>query len=554
MTGWQAVVNALREEGVKYVFGLPGNPRELYDALYDATDIKPILVRHEAAGGFMALAYSILTNEPAVCFASPGPGVSHLAAPMLEALATCTPIIAPCPGVDERIKGKGAFQEADQIGMMAPVTKWTHHVSTPENIPWAINRAFTIATNGQPGPVFLEIPSTFGRAVVEMSEYVPATRGIRSSGDPARMEEAARLLTVADHPVLIVGGGVNRSDAGAEAKELAELLGMPILTTPSGRGSIEEDHPLAVGQVGLYRTEVGRQLYEQADVVLLAGSRNEQTQTGSWEWIPSDAKYIQIDICPEELGCNVKPDVAILGDAKLVLSALAQIIRTTSANPMWPRRGEAISAAKRQYEHQVDEECKNSDVPLKTKVIVHEINRVFGKDTILVHENGSQDLWTYYWPYYRVLSPRGTVAPGEQTCMGMGVMGAVGAKLARPDMHVVCVTGDGAFQMYSQDIPTAVQYEAPVTWVILNNYSLGWIKYHEKLLGERFIAVDFEAQPNFVAFGEACGCHAERVEDPKGVVTALKRAKSANEQGQPSIIDFVVDPWDFPPAFREYVR
>jgi acetolactate synthase-1/2/3 large subunit len=323
------------------------------------------------------------------------------------------------------------------------------------------------------------------------------------------------------------------------------------MTTPSGRGSIREDHPLSIGQVGLYRTQLGMQASENADLLITVGSRNEEFQTGAWRIFPTGARFVQIDIAPFEIGRNWLPDVAILGDAKLVLSDL---LETLPAQPRaeWRARGAEWAQAKRAYEAEVAAECLREERPLGSKRVVFELNQVFGRETILVHENGSQDLWSYYSPYYQVLDWNGVVAPGEQTCMGAGVTGCIGAKLAHPDKKVVCVTGDGAFQMYGQDLPTAKQYNAAVTWVVLNNFGLGWPKYGQKHLDERYIAVDFEVQPDFARFAEACGCYGERVDAPEDVRPALERALHANSTGIPAVLDFVVDPWDLPEGFHVF--
>ena len=550
-TGWQMVVEILKAEGIKYVFGLPGSPACLYDALYDEPAITPVLVRHEAAGGFMAMAYSLLTREPAVCFASPGPGIANLVPAMLEALATCAPLIAPCTGISGYTDGKGAFQETDQVGVMKPVTKWAVRVPYAEKIPWAMRRAFSLATNGQPGPIFVEIPVEVGGARSEMADYVPAERYIRSAGDPARVEAAAELLAEAKRPLIVAGGGALRSGAQAELEALGELLGMPVMTTPSGRGSIAEDHPLSIGQVGLYRTRLGKQAFEEADLLITVGSRNEEFQTGAWRFFPPGARFVQIDIESFEIGRNWIPDVAVVGDAKLVLSDLLATLKG-QAKAEWKMRGEAYARTKKAYEAEIAVEGQSDELPLKTKRVLREINQVFGKNTVLVHENGSQDLWSYYSPYYKVLDLNSVVAPGEQTCMGMGVAGAIGAKLARPEQKVVCITGDGAFQMHYQELPTAVQHGAPVTWVVLDNRSLGWIKYGQKRLGERYIAVDYETQPDFVQLARACSCYGERIEKPDEVNGALERALRANNEGTPAVLAFAIDPWDFSEGFHAY--
>ena len=549
MTGWEAVVSALKAEGIKFVYGLPSSPADLYDALYDEPEIEAVMVRHEAAGGFMAMAEALATGSPAVCFASEGPGVAHLAAPLLESLAACAPVIALSPGVDRRKDGKGAFQETDQVGLLKPVTKWAVSVTNPEKIPWVIHRAFSLATNGQPGPVYIEIPRNVGRAKVEIPDYVPAKRNLRSMGDPKLIAEAAELVAQAERPVIVAGGGARRSGAHEEVQTLAELLGAPIMTTPSGRGIVPEDHPLAFGQVGIYRNRLGIDTYESADLLITVGSRNEEFQTGSWTHKAEDAKLIQIDIETFELSRNWIPDVAVLGDAKLVLAALLEELEP---QPQWAERKAANAAKKRELEQAVEAECLTDEVPIRSKRVVYEINQVFGRETIMVHENGSQDLWSYYSPYYKVLTKNGDIAPGEQTCMGMGVMGAVGVKLAKPNMNVVCVTGDGAFQMYNQDVPTAVQYKAPVTWVILNSFSLGWPKRGQTDLGGRYIATDFKVQPDFVLMAQAYKCYGERVERPEDLRGALTRALEANKQGQPAIIDVIVDETEVGPGFVAY--
>lgn len=326
------------------------------------------------------------------------------------------------------------------------------------------------------------------------------------------------------------------------------------MTTPSGRGSLREDHPLALGLVGLYFTKVGEKAYADADLLITVGSQNEEFQTGRWRYFPRGARFIQIDIDPFEIGRNWIPDVAIVGDAKLVLRELAAALeRRKSTRPWDTAWSEQLCARKREYEVEVETDCLTDAVPIKSKRVIKELNRVFGGDAIPVNENGGQDLWSYYCPYYQVVEGGHCVPPGEQTCMGFGVAGAIGAKLALPEKKVVCVTGDGALQMFMKELPTAVQYEAPVTWVVLNNASLGWPKYHQKEeLGGRYIATDFDVQPDFVGIARANRCFGERVVEPSMVLGALERALQANEEGTPAVLDFVIDPWEFGPGFHRF--
>jgi len=551
---WQAVVEALEAEDIPLVFGIPGDPRFLYDALYDSSRIRAILVREETSGVFMAMACARLAGRPGVCFGSPGPGVANLLPGLMEASAACAPVIALASTVDTRHEGMGAFQEVDHLALVEPVTKWSTRVVRPEKVAWAMRRAFSVATSGKPGPVYVEIPTNVALRPAEIPRYVPCPRPLRPAGDPEMIEAAAELLAQAERPLIVAGGGVVLSGAQGELKKLAELRSIPVMTTPSGRGSLPEDHPLALGLVGLYFTKVGETAYGDADLLVTVGSRNEEFQTGRWQYFPQGARFVQIDIDPFEIGRNWIPDVAIVGDAKLALRQLvAALEREKTTRPWDTAWGEELSRRKREYEAEVEADCLTEDVPIRSKRVVKELNRVFGGDAILVNENGSQDLWSYYCPYYQVAVGGHCVPPGEQTCMGFGVAGAIGAKLAMPGKRVVCVTGDGAFQMFMKELPTAVQYEAPVTWAVLNNASLGWIKYHQKeRLGGRYIATDFQVQPDFVGIASANRCFGERVIEPSQVRSALERALRANEEGTPAVLDFVIDPWEFGPGFERF--
>ncbi len=554
MNVWQAIVDSLKAEDIKHIFGLPGGDA-FYDALYDAPEIEPVLVREESSGAFMAMAYARMTGKPGICYASSGPGVANLVPGIMEAESACVPLIAICGASAAGNAGMGAFQEADQIGIMEPITKWTERITQPERVPWVMRRAFSLAANGKPGPVFIEVPKDLGMTEGEVPGYVPSVYPLRPSGDPSMIEAAAQLLVKAKRPLIIAGGGAVYSRAFSEVAELAEILDAPVMTTPCGRGILPEDHPNAFGQVGLYFSRLGERVYSEADLLVTVGSRNEDFQSGNQKFFPEGAKYIQIDIDPHEIGRNWIPDVPVVGDAGLVLLELISYIKKLMGNSVkqndWMLE---LRAIREQHEAQVESECMTDEVPIKTRRVVRELNQVFGGNTILVNENGSQDLWSYYWPYYEVLDINCCIAPGEQTCMGFGVAGAIGAKLAQPSKKVVCTTGDGAFQMFMKELPTAVQHSAPVTYVVLNNFSLGWIKFGQRRRGDRFIATDFHAQPDFVKIAEANGCYGERVEAPSNIKLALDRALKANEDGKPAVIEFIVDGWDFAPGFKSFYR
>ncbi|NVM22834.1 MAG: thiamine pyrophosphate-binding protein [Desulfobacterales bacterium] len=554
MKGLNALAEILRKESVKFVFGYGGGGFDFWDALYEDQQIKPILTRIETSCVFMAMAHARLTRNPGITFTSAGPGAANLTAGLLEAYSACAPVISIAPSTSQRFEGMGVLQETDMVSTFKQITKWSVRIPVPEKIPWVMRRAFYLALNGKPGPIFVEIPGDVGGADAEIPEYTPAERMVRCRGDPNRIGEATNLLLKAERPVIVAGGGVVLSKAFEELRQFAELLGIPIMTTPMGRGCIPEDHPLALGLVGIYWTKVGKKVYEESDLVISIGSRNEDLESGRFTYFPEGAKLIQIDIDPFELGRNYLPDVAIFGDAKMVLTDLMQSMGSKiEKKGMESQRIKELLKVKEEYEAVVEAECRSDSVPIKTRRVVKTLSEVFGRDTILSNENGMMDLWSYYFPYYKVLDIGGCIGMTDQTCMGMGVTQAIGAKLTLPEKKVVCTTGDAAFQMFSKELATAVQYKAPVTWVVLNNFSLGWDKYIQKVFyDERFVLSDFEFQPDFVKIAEAYKCYGEHVEEPGDVESTLRNALKANEEGIPAVVEFVVDPWDRPEGFDEW--
>jgi acetolactate synthase-1/2/3 large subunit len=546
LTGWEAVVLAMRAEGVPYVFGLPGDPRHLYDALVAFEPDggpRPIGVRFETSGAFMAMAYARVTNQIAACFGCPGPGIANLMPGILEAYSGCTPMLVLGVRSPRQAYGKGAFQETDHVAMLSSIAKWATTVELPENIPWVMRRAVQIATSGQPGPVYVELPGDIGLGVWEIPAYTRAVPAARPAADPGALAAAVDLIAAAERPLLITGGGTILSGAGGAVGELCEQFGIPIQTTPAGRGSVAETHPLFCGLTGLYRTTFPRKVYELADLLITVGSRMEEFQGGFLPF-PEGAKLIQIDIDPFELGRNWQPDVAIQSDARQAIDALAQALQARGVTPheayiaeISAGRREAIAAAAADAETALDQ----GDMPLKGKSIVREINRVFGDNTIVVKENGGQDLWTYFWPYYQLLDPGCCVPPAEQTAMGYGVVGAMAAKLAWPDRQVVCTTGDGAFQMQLHELGTAVQEGLAVTWVVLDDSAFGWVQWIQKRTEGPIVATQFAPGTDLVASARAAGIEATRVEAASGLRPALESARQANAEGRPFVVVVPVD-------------
>jgi len=543
MNIWESILDMIKTQGVEYIFGLGDTDLQLFAK--KTPGIKPINIRYEGSAPFMASAYSRLSGKPGVCSASAGPGVANLVPGVLEAYSGCSPLIVISPVTSQKNEGMGAFQECDQLGMMKPITKWSARIPSAERVPWFIYRAFSIAINGQPGPVFLEFPYDITGKTrtelkkVEKPKYRPVKK-IPIQADELLISQALDLILEAQKPILIVGSGAISSGANKELMEFIEILGIPFMTTPGGRGIISEDHPLALGVCGLYRTKVGKEIYSDSDLIISLGSRNEGFQTHDWKDFPNGAGFIQVDISPFEIGRNWVPDVGMVGDVKSVLKQLIDSIENKiniKKDFLEIPRVKEIIKSKKEFESEIEKECKTEDLPIPAKRIVYELNEVFGKDTILVSENGSQDTWSYCFPYYKVLEGSKTIPVAEQTCMGMGVVGAISAKLTMPEKNVVCVTGDGAFQMYMKELPTAAQNNIGCTWIVLNNSALGWIKYNQ----DRFAGYNtstFKTQPDFIKWAQACDCHGKKVREPKDIRPALKEALEFNNKGIPVVLDF----------------
>ena len=544
MNAWEAIANMIKSEGVDFVFGIGDTGLQLFAE--KTAGLRTINLRYEGSAPFMAMAYARLSGKPGVCTASPGPGVANLVPGILEAYSGCSPVVIICHSSSRKKEGMGDFQESDQIAMMKPITKWSVRIPYAERIPWFIRRAFSIAMNGQPGPVYLEIPydvsglTRFKLVDVTMPEYVSARR-VRSAGDPGLINEAVELLLKAKRPVAVAGNGAVQAGASAEFREFIELLGIPFLTTPGGRGILSEEHPLALGVCGFYRTKVGKMVYSDADLVITIGSRNESFQTHDWKDFPKGAKFIQVDISSFEIGRNWIPDVGIVGDAKIVLRQLIDAVKgkaTREINFKERPRIREIATAKKEFEKEVEAECLVEETSVPAKRAVYELSKVFGGNTVVASENGCQDCWAYCFPYYKLQEGSEWVPVAEQTCMGMGVVGVIAAKLAKPEKKAVCVAGDGAFQMYMKELPTAAQYHVGCTWLVLNNSAFGWAKYNQ-IDAVGWDTSTFKVQPDFVKWAEVCQCFGRRVVKPSELKPALEEALKANQKGIPAVIDVV---------------
>ena len=546
-TAGQAIVDVLKAEGVRHVFGLPGgHVLAIYDGLYDAPEIAHVLARHEHAAAAMAAGYAQLTGEPGVCVVTAGPGCTNMLTSVAEAFVGCLPMVLMSGRGATATAQRGASQEVATDQIFAPVTKWSVRVDRPDLVVPVLRRAFAEARSGRPGPVLVDLPRDVLDSEVDDAPYLPLEPPARPAGDPTLVARAAQALAVAERPLLIAGGGAVASGASAEVRALAERLAMPVLTSLSGRGVIPDDHPLSAGGLGAHRTRLSKRLLGEADVVLGLGFRFEEMETN---WSPSavpapGATSIQVDIHEPELGHGVPAQIGIAGDAATVasqlLSALGSAVDDWAGNP----RALEIAAELAQIEAEIERDARSLDGPMHPFLPIRAVRAAFPRDTTMALDVGclAQHI-VGATPYFKVYEPRSLIVPSSFYGMGFAAAAAPAARIAHPDRPAVCFVGDGSFQMVTNVLPMAAEYGLGVTWCVLNDGALGSIRDIQlHRFGERFLGTEFGVQPDFAAIARACGCLGERVEDPAEVESAVERAREANERGVPAVLDFAVAP------------
>jgi acetolactate synthase-1/2/3 large subunit len=542
MTGDKAFAEALRAEGVRYVFGLPGghSVRILYDKLAETEGIDAVLMRHETAGAFAALGYAQISGHAAVCHGTAGPGWSQTIVGVHESLSGRIPMVCIAAAAPIATYGKGALQEFRQIENMVACTKWAYRVDRAQRIPWAVQQAFKHAFAPPPGPAFLDVPIDVPGETIDAEPYRPAPRP-RSQADDDDVERAAEMLIEAKRPIIVAGRGVHQARAWDELRELAELLTIPVLHTNHGKSAIPESHPLSAGGVGVNRTLVSSAILERSDCWFWIGSQIEEFAVGRWEPLPPERRFIHADADSGNFAKNWNPDVALLGDAQLVLRQLIAPVRDrihgkqTGMQPDAPIVQE-IAQLRARYAERVQAQIDASEGPVHPAQLLAEVQRQKDDDAIIVLGEGASRVWTA--TELKIDAPGHWVSASDFGCMGYAVPAAIGAKLAKPECQVISITGDGSFQMQMQELPVAAQHSAPVTWIVMNNNCLGWIKWGQKVrYDERYYAVDFAPNWRHDLAAEAAGCHGERVESPEQLEAAISAALRANAEGQSAVVE-----------------
>jgi len=522
------------------VFNYPGGAvLPLFDEFRDAP-FRQVLVRHEQAAVHAADGYARATGKVGVVLVTSGPGATNTVTGIATAFMDSIPLVIMTGQVPTLLIGNDAFQEADIIGITRPCTKHNYLVKDIKDLARILKQAFFVARSGRPGPVLVDLPKD---TLVDSTEFkYPEKVFIRGyqptyEGHLGQIQRAINLMLKSRKPVFYVGGGIISSNASKELTLLSEKLGIPVTMTLMGLGSFPGNHPLSLGMLGMHGTYWANMAVMEADLLIAVGSRFDDRVTGKIEAFAPQAKIIHIDIDPTSISKNVRVDLPIVGDCKRILSKILSLLEKEEID--------SFKAAMEKWHHQIDKfkaiHSMNYDQKgmIKPQYVIESIYELTKGEAIISTEVGQNQMWTaQYFPFVK---PRTLLTSGGLGTMGYGFPAAMGAQAAFPNKLVIDISGDGSFQMNSQELATVVQYHLPVKVVILNNGYLGMIRqWQEFFYGKRYASSSLEGvSPDFVKLAEAYGAVGLRTNKPEEVIPLLKKAFSLPE---PVIIDFEVDP------------
>jgi acetolactate synthase I/II/III large subunit len=539
MTGADAVLRSLEAEGVEVVFGLPGGAiLPIYDALARGTSVRHVLTRHEQGAGHMAEGYARASGRTGVVFATSGPGATNLVTPIADAWMDSTPLVCVTGQVRSHLIGTDAFQECDIVGVTTPIVKHSWLVQDAEEIPQVLKAAFHVARTGRCGPVLVDIPRDIQEAAMDFSYpdevdlpgWRPPTRG-----HPRQIAEAAKQIAAAERPVLYVGGGTLNADACAELVELAEVGRLPVVTTLMAKSAFPETHELHFGWPGMHGPKWSNLAMNKCDLLVAVGARFDDRVTGKLAAFAPGATVVHLDIDAAEIGKLRRADVPVVGPLKLVLAELAEQLRTVEAHPpdAWLQQLEA-------WRGEFPLRYGNGGDTLKPQKVLETLRDLTaGRDDVVWTTGvGQHQMWAMQ--YLRCDRPRTFITSGGLGTMGYGLPAAVGAKAARPDATVVCVDGDGCFQMTCQELATAVLEDLPIVAVVVNNGSLGMVQQWQTLFFEERHSHVYlpHAVPDFAALARAYGAEGFTVSDESELEGALAEALAC---GRTAVVDARVD-------------
>ena len=538
MTGAKALMTALEKEGVKEVFGIPGGANlPMYDE-FARCNIRHILARHEQSAAHMADGFGRVSRKPGVCFATSGPGATNILTGIATAQADSAPMVAVTGQVPVHMIGKDAFQESDIIGMANPVVKYAFQPRTPNEVPEAVRKGFFIAESGRPGPVLIDIPKDVQTGEAEMTfpdEF--KIRGYHPWSDPdmVNTKKAIDMLLNAEKPVILAGGGTIISSAFAELQVIAELLMIPVVTTFKGKGSFPENHPLSLGPIGMHGHAEANRIMTEADCVLAIGTRFSDRSVGTFEDFEKRLKIIHMDVDPAEIGKNQTAQVAVVGDVRASLRIMIKMltqkaIKKTEENT-WVKH---VKETKQYWK----ENLKLHPGEMGAAKILRKLRELLPHESIVTTEVGQHQMWASL--FFDVIQPGTFFSSTGLGTMGWGFPAAIGAKVAKPDVPVVDIAGDGSFAMTENSLATAVLEDIPVIVFVLNNSSLGMVaQWQRTFYGRRMIGVDEKHCPDYVKLAESYGAQGIRAQSMDELDRAIKSALSSNVA---TVIDIPIDP------------
>jgi len=543
----ELVVECLARHGVDVMFS-QSLPSAVLLAAEDH-DIRQFMYRTENAGAAMADGFARVSGKVGVVSAQNGPAATLLVPGLAEALKVSVPLVAIVQDVARTQTDRNAFQELDHLALFQSCTKWARRVTEPSRVVDYVDMAFAVAASGRPGPVALVLPADLLLEKIPRPAHRRAQLGYfpldRSVADPARVREAVGWLRKARNPLLVAGGGVHLSGACAEVAALQEEAHIPVTTTVMGKGAVDERHPLSIGVSGyamgpLSPTHHMRDIIEDADVILLVGTRTNQNGTDSWALYPDAARYIHVDVDSGEIGRNYEA-LRLAGDARLTLAAILDGIAGSRERDTAVER--RIAAARQAHATAIAPLAASDAVPIRPERLIADTLEVLTPDTIVVADASYATLWTACYlpslrPGMRFVTPRGLAG------LGWGLPLAIGAKVAQPASPVLCMVGDGGFAHVWSELETAARRHTPVVVTVLNNGCLAYQKDAEDVKFGRHSTACYFTPVDHAAIARACGCRGVRVEDPAEYLPALRAALAAPE---PTVIDVITDPAAYPP-------
>ncbi|NGM16623.1 biosynthetic-type acetolactate synthase large subunit [Eggerthellaceae bacterium zg-893] len=541
MIGAEAVVASLEAEGVDTVFGYPGGQAiKIYDALYDSTLIRHILARHEQGAVHEADGYARATGKVGVAIVTSGPGATNTVTGIATAYMDSVPLVVITGQVPTGVIGTDSFQESDIVGITMPVVKHSYLLQSTDELASTFREAFHIAKTGRPGPVLIDVPSDIASAEmvfeypdgVSLPSYRPTYKG-----NAKQIRAAVEDIVAAKRPVLYAGGGIVSSGASEELVALADAMQIPVVTTLMGKGGFPASHPLNLGPVGMHGAKYSNLAMTEADLIIAAGARFSDRVTGKISEFAPHARIIHIDIDPAEIGKIRDAQVPIVGDLKGVLASLVDALDKRGARPNTDEWLVLINQWRERfpfYHPNVGDE-PDKIVP---EMVLSTLSRLLDPErSIVVTEVGQHQMWAAQFVDREC--PRTFLSSGGLGTMGFGFPAAIGAAVACPDKQVVCVAGDGSFQMNSQEMATAAINRVPVKVLVMDNRCLGMVHQWQKLFyHERYSSTLLDANPDFVKLADAYSWQAERVSDPAEVEGALARMLAADG---PYLLDVVID-------------